>query len=137
MAMTQPTLDAGLYVTITGMNHYFDLAPFDIGTYLQLQKDPLNPHDDEAIAVVLPIIGKVGYVANNTWTKARGTMSAGRIYNLIPEQSLAIVAFMLKDQMIARVYPDYMPVWDVGLKRNEANINADFFAEMQTKFDAQ
>ncbi|KRM71182.1 hypothetical protein [Lacticaseibacillus brantae] len=132
--MAQPTLDDGLYVTITGMNHYFDLAPFDIGTYLLLQKDPTNVHDDEAIAAVLPVIGKVGYVANNTWTKARGTLSAGRLYNLVPEKSLAIVQFMLKDQLIARVFPEFAPTWEVGLKRNEAAINEDFFAELQARF---
>lgn len=95
-----------LYITITGLNHYFDLKPFAIGSPVMLKKEPDNHHDKEAIMVIAPLLGKVGYVANSTHTVAAGCMSAGRLYDKIPDQCVAVVRFMIGSQVIARVLPD-------------------------------
>ncbi len=95
-----------LYITITGLNHYFGMQPFKIGSLITLKKEPDNAYDDEAIVVLAPLLGKVGYVANSPYTTVMGCMSAGRIYDKIPEECVAVVRFMSSSKVIARVLPD-------------------------------
>ena len=94
------------YITITGLNYYFSMKPFKIGSFVTLKKEPDNDYDDEAIVVTAPLLGKVGYVANSVHTTAAGTMSAGRLYNEIPDECAAIVRFMTCSKVIARVLPN-------------------------------
>ena len=70
-----------LYVTVTGFANYYHKKPFAIGNVLICVKEPSNKYDSEAITVKLPIIGKVGYIANSPASIAGGTLSAGRIYD--------------------------------------------------------
>ncbi|NLL81647.1 MAG: DNA-binding protein, partial [Tissierellia bacterium] len=51
----------------------------------------------------LESVGKVGYVANSTHTVARGTKSAGRIYDQFEETIYCEVAFIVKDTVIAKI----------------------------------
>lgn len=95
-----------LYITITGLNHYFGKKPFKIGSYVTLKKEPDNAYDDEAIMVKAPLLDKVGYVANSPHTTAQGCMSAGRLYDEIPDECAAVVRFMTCSKVIARVLPD-------------------------------
>ena len=95
-----------LYITITGLNFCFGMKPFKIGSLVTLRKEPDNIHDGEAIEVLAPLLGRVGYVANSTHTTAGGTMSAGRVYNEIPDECAAVVQFMTQTKVIARVWPD-------------------------------
>ncbi|MGM0123222.1 hypothetical protein IGI37_000588 [Enterococcus sp. AZ194] len=99
-------VDHDLYITITGTHHYFGIKPFQIGNFLSLVKEPDNSFDEEAIAVTAPVIGKVGYVANSPHTIARGCLSAGRIYDLLPTECVVIPRFITQTKIIARVYPD-------------------------------
>lgn len=95
-----------MYITITGLNFYFHKKPFKIGGLLTLKKDRENTYDTEAIAVEMPMLGKVGYVANSPHTVALGCMSAGRIYNEIPDECAAAVQFMTDTKVIAKVLPN-------------------------------
>lgn len=95
-----------LYVTITGLNHYFGMRPFKIGSLVSLIKEPDNDYDDEAIMVMAPMLGKVGYVANSPHTTASGCLSAGRLYGEVPNECVAVVRFMTASKVIARVMPD-------------------------------
>ena len=95
-----------LYITVTGLGFYYDMKPFKIGSLLTLRKEPDNIHDDEAIEVLAPLLGRVGYVANSPRTTAGGTMSAGRIYDELPGECAAVVRFMTQTKVIARVLPD-------------------------------
>ncbi|KAF1297401.1 hypothetical protein BAU15_11320 [Enterococcus sp. JM4C] len=99
-------MERDLYITITGTHHYFGMKPFEIGNFLSLVKEPNNFFDEEAIAVMAPVIGKVGYVANSPHTLARGCMSAGRIYDLLPNECMVVPRFITQTKIIARVYPD-------------------------------
>lgn len=99
-------LEDELYITITGINHYFHMKPFKIGSLVSLSKEPDNDYDDEAIEVLAPLLGKVGYVANSPHTTASGTISAGRFYDEIPDECAAVVRFMTCTKVIARVLPD-------------------------------
>ncbi len=92
-----------MFVTITGINHYYGVKPFEIGRVVRLVKEPENGHDDDAIRVELPFIETVGYVANSTNTVYRGTYSAGRIYDKIEDAAFAEVAFITHSSVIAAV----------------------------------
>ena len=50
---------------------------------LQLEKEPDNQYDKEAIVVKMEGLGDIGYVANSTYTVIGESMSAGRIYDKI------------------------------------------------------
>lgn len=93
-------MDINYFVTITGTKHYYGMKPMEIGRILKLVKEKNNEYDDEAIAALLPYIGVVGYVANSPNTVARGTYSAGRIYDTFEEETYAQILFATKDSVI-------------------------------------
>ena len=90
-----------VFITITGLNHYFEQKPFRIGQIVKISKDYKNEHDCEAIRVELPYIGTVGYVANSTHTVYAGTHSAGRIYDKIGDYAYGAVMFLTHSSVIA------------------------------------
>jgi len=95
--------DKSIYITI---NHIEDFCPccnIRVGDELTLKKDPNNCYDDEAIAVYDKNNVKIGYVANSVSTVARGTYSAGRIYDIIDVEQRSTVCFITDDETIARV----------------------------------
>ncbi|MCD8380725.1 MAG: HIRAN domain-containing protein [Lachnospiraceae bacterium] len=94
------------YITVTGIKHYYGLAPFKIGKKLKCVKEPDNPYDSEAIRVTLKHVGTVGYVANSTYTTMTGTMSAGRIYEKVGKKFKAEVMFITPVGVICRVVPE-------------------------------
>lgn len=95
-----------LYITIAGINHYLGMRPFRIGTLLTLQKEPDNGYDSEAIMVSMPVVGRVGYVANSHYTVAQGCISAGRLYDKMPDECVAVVRFITASKVIALVIPE-------------------------------
>lgn len=92
-----------MYVTVTGFANYYGKKPFSIGNVLICEKDPSNKYDSEAIAVRLPIIGRVGFLANSTHNTAGGTMSAGRIYDKVEDKFYIRVLFTTQSKIICRV----------------------------------
>lgn len=48
-------------------------------------------------------LGKVGYVANSTYTVPRGCCSAGRIYDTIENCAYAIIRFVFQDTAIVEL----------------------------------
>lgn len=96
-------MEEKMYVTVTGFSYYYGKKPFDIGNVLICEKDPSNKDDSEAIAVLLPIIGKVGYLANTVKYIAGGTMSAGRIYDKVEDKFYIRVLFTTQTKIICRV----------------------------------
>lgn len=91
------------YITITGMNHYYGMKPFEVGKVLQCQKEPQNPHDEEAIKVHMKEIGTIGYIANSPYTKATGTMGAGRLYEKVEDEFKVQVMFITSTKIICKV----------------------------------
>ena len=90
------------------VNHLDDYSPmgytrFRVGQQLKLQKEKDNCYDDEAIAVFDDSESRAGYVANSVSTVARGTFSAGRIYDQIGETAECTVMFITEDMLIAEV----------------------------------
>lgn len=100
-------------ITITGVNHYLGMKAFKVGRVLRIVKEKENEYDDEAIYVELPIIGKVGYVANSTDTVYSGTQSAGRLYDSIGERAYVKAIVITRSSVIAEMISEQeYPVYD-------------------------
>ena len=80
-----------MYFTITGMNHYYGMDFLKKKMKVRLVKEPDNEYDKEAIRVELKGLGKIGYVANSTYTVLGDSMSAGRLYDKIKKKAKARV----------------------------------------------
>ena len=92
-----------VYITITGTNHYLGDAFLKKGTKVLLVKDPDNQYDHEAIRVEMEGLGKIGYVANSTYTVLGDSFSAGRLYDKIGEKATAKVRYILPKGVICSV----------------------------------
>ena len=89
-----------IYFTITGTNHYFGHEFCETGMRVRLVKEPDNEFDKEAIRVEMPGLGKVGYVANSSYTVKGESWSAGRIYDRIGKRAFGRVKLILPDGVI-------------------------------------
>lgn len=94
-----------IFITITGVNHYFGMKPFKVGKIFKIVKDDNNDYDEEAIRAELPMIDTIGYVANSTNTVYAGTISAGRLYDKIDDYAYAQTMFITHSSVIALVLP--------------------------------
>lgn len=90
-----------IFITITGISHYYGKKPFEIGRVIKLIKEPDNPYDNEAVGVYLPFIDKIGNVANSVNTVYGGTHSAGRIWDKFNDSTFAKVMFTTHSSVIA------------------------------------
>jgi len=92
------------FVTIVGVDMCFGKEIFKVGQLLSLKKDYENRFDDEAVEAINDGVGgRVGFVANSCNTVARGTKSAGRIYDTFEEKCQARVAFIVNSAVIAEL----------------------------------
>ena len=80
-----------VYITVTGTGHYLGDDFLEKGTRVLLVKDPDNKYDREAIRVEMDGLGKIGYVANSTYTVLGECFSAGRLYDRIGDRAVAKV----------------------------------------------
>lgn len=69
--------------TITGIRYHMEAEDLNPGQEIILKKEPNNKYDTEAIAVYTNDFVQIGYIANSCNTKAKGTYSAGRLYDKI------------------------------------------------------
>lgn len=101
-------------LTITGMRHYYGNGVFHVGDILRCRKEPENEYDAEAIQVLLPVYGKVGYIANSPYTVAKGTLSAGRAYEQVKKKFYIRVLYICTNQIICKVEEGRKEVWRAG-----------------------
>ncbi|WP_416325199.1 hypothetical protein [[Eubacterium] hominis] len=94
------------YITITGANHQFGMEVFLVGQILYLEKDEYNEFDDEVIRVMSDANVIYGYVANSVYTVARGTKSAGCIYDTFEHVQKIEVNFINGNSVIAEFEED-------------------------------
>lgn len=78
-----------IFFTLTGTNHYYGTDFLKKGMKIRLKKEPDNEHDKEAICVELKGLGKIGYVANSTYTVIGDSYSAGRLYEHMGKKAKA------------------------------------------------
>ncbi len=91
------------FITITGIKHYYGHAAFKKGMKLQLVKEPDNLHDKEAIRAERKGLGKVGYVANSSYSVLGECMSAGRVYDKMGDTATAKVKYILPQGVICKI----------------------------------
>ena len=96
-------MEEKMHITINHTEDYGGTVYLRVGDKLTLKKDHDNIYDDEAIAVYNRHDCKCGYVANSVTTVARGTYSAGRLYDKIDEESICVIRFILEDCIIAEI----------------------------------
>ena len=92
-----------IYVTINHTEEYGGTVHCRPGDKITLKKDHDNIYDDEAIAAYGKHGTKCGYVANSVGTVARGTYSAGRVYDKMEETASCEIKFILDSNIIAEV----------------------------------
>lgn len=92
-----------VFFTLTGTKHYFGDDFLEKGMQLELEKEPDNEHDKEAIIVKVEGLGKIGYVANSPYTVIGESMSAGRVYDKIGDTAVGKVMFVTTQGVLCKV----------------------------------
>ena len=92
-----------IYFTITGTHHYFGDEFIEPDMEVRLVKEPDNGHDKEAIKVELEGLGKIGYVANSTYSVLGESMSAGRLYDRIGDTAYGKVKYVLSQGVLCKL----------------------------------
>ena len=92
-----------IYFTLTGTKYYYGKEFLKPGMTLQLEKEPDNQYDKEAIVVRMEGLGDIGYVANSTYTVIGESMSAGRIYDKIGDTAKAKVVLITDRGIICKI----------------------------------
>ena len=102
-----------IYFTVTGTSHYYGLDFFEPKMTVHLVKEPDNKIDKEAIRVELEGLGKVGYVANSTYSVIGESYSAGRLYDKIGKAAEGTVLYKLRNGVLCILTknnaPEYAP----------------------------
>lgn len=92
-----------VFITLTGTKCYFGDDFLEKGMKIRLEKEPDNEYDKEAIKVIYEGLGKVGYVANSSYTVIGEAMSAGRLYDKIGDIAYAKVVLVTQRGTICKV----------------------------------
>lgn len=85
---------AKVFITLTGTKYYYGNDFLKKGMKIRLEKEPDNEYDKEAIKVTCEGLGKIGYVANSSYTVMGESMSAGRVYDKIGDTAYAKVVLV-------------------------------------------
>lgn len=94
---------AKVFITLTGTKHYYGNDFLEKGTKIRLEKEPDNEYDKEAIKVTYEGLGKIGYVANSSYTVIGESMSAGRLYDKIGDVAYAKVMLVTPVGTICKI----------------------------------
>ncbi|MCH3951668.1 MAG: HIRAN domain-containing protein [Acidaminococcus sp.] len=89
-----------IYFTITATDFHLGAEVFKRRQKVYLKKDKHNEYDHEAIAVELPGLGIVGYVANSVRTVLGKSYSAGRLYDKFKKKAAGRVAYITEKGVI-------------------------------------
>ena len=92
-----------IYFTLTGTKHYYGQDFLKKGMKIYLEKERDNEYDKEAIKVTCEGLGKIGYIANSSYTVIGDSMSAGRIYDKIGDTAKAKVVLVTDYGIICRL----------------------------------
>ena len=92
-----------IFFTLTGTNHYYGTDFLKRGTKIILRKEPDNEHDNEAIRAEIKGLGKIGYVANSTYTVIGDSYSAGRLYEHMGKKAKAKVFLVTERGMLCEL----------------------------------
>lgn len=96
-------LTGNIFITINEEDIYYNIDDLKVGETLKLLKDPSNRYDSETIKVLGLNDFEYGTVANSIDSVARGTHSAGYIYNMLQGNPTCEVCFIIDGKAIARL----------------------------------
>lgn len=97
-----------LYFTMVGTKYYYGQEFMKPDMEVTLEKEPDNEYDKEAIQVKMKALGKVGYVANNTFTVQGESVSAGRLYDKIDDGAVAKILYVTEVGVICKLVDSCM-----------------------------
>lgn len=112
-----------IYFTLTGTSHYFGKEFLKKGMKIRLEKEADNEYDKEAIKVTYEGLGKIGYVANSSYTVIGDSMSAGRIYDKIGNIAKAKVVIITEHGIICSLSKKRLLENKKKLTKSEIEIN--------------
>lgn len=67
---------------------------------VNLKKDFDNKYDAKAIAVTLPGLGKIGYVANHSYTVLGESVSATSLYGCMDEDAKGKILYIMENGVV-------------------------------------
>ena len=111
-----------IYFTLTGTKHYFGNEFLKKGTKIRLEKEPDTEYDKEAIKVTYEGLGKIGYVANSSYTVIGDSMSAGRLYDKIGKKVKAKVVLVTDHGTICSISKKSLLEYQKKVKKAEVEI---------------
>ena len=117
-------MNEGIFVTVVGKKFFEKLNELMVGDIVLIVKDLKNKFDDEAIAELMKNVGQIRYIANRIHTVARGTKSAGRVYDTFEEFNYGIVKFILKDNAIVELLDHH----EFLLEMEDFKLEVDFLS---------
>ena len=89
--------------TLTGTRYYYGKDFLKEGMKVKLIKEPENEYDREAIRVEYKGLGRIGYVANSTYTVIGESMSAGRIYDYFKKKAKAKIVLITDKGILCKL----------------------------------
>ena len=89
--------------TLTGTRYYYGKDFLKEGMKVKLIKEPENEYDREAIRVEYKGLGRIGYVANSTYTVIGESMSAGRIYDHFKKKAKAKIVLITDKGILCKL----------------------------------
>ena len=81
-----------------------------------------NEYDKEAIKVLYEGLGKIGYVANSSYTLIGDSMSAGRIYDKIGKKAKAKVVLVTDHGIICSISKKSLLDNQKNVKKSETEV---------------
>jgi len=122
-----------MYITIIAFDRMHGSKPLVLNGIVKLQKEPDNKYDSEAIACEMRYYGKIGYISNSTNTVARGTMSAGRIYDKITDEYFAKIKFIIENKAIAKILTTEEFTKEIENKESDIHYLSDDLSNIKLK----
>ena len=92
-------------ITVSGINFFKGLDPFEKGAIFNLVKQPDNEHDSDAIAI-FSADEQLGFVANSQYTLIDGVKSASEIKSIGDNQKAEVVFVFFNRYVIMRLVGD-------------------------------
>ena len=105
-----------IYFTLTGTKYYHGQEFLKPDMAVKLVKEPDNPHDREAIKVVLAGLGDIGHVANSPYTVLGESHSAGRLYDKIGDTATGKVLYVLPTGVLCTLDEETSETENVGFQ---------------------
>lgn len=96
-------MSSNLFAAMDRMEHYHGIQALNVDDTVFLVKDPNNRTDRQAIKVVIPPIGTVGYIVNDPVVVPHGCWAGSGFYDVFHQQTCAKVRFAMKDMIIVEL----------------------------------